>query len=64
MVEQCFSKRDSNPPVCGVHRVVVVQKQVSIDQNAPWLGRISCNMCPVIKAVVREVGRFSARNSY
>jgi hypothetical protein len=63
MREQCFSRNDSNPPVCGVHQVAVVQRQVSIDPNAPGLGRVTCSMCPVSKAVVREVRGYYARNS-
>jgi len=61
MPEQCFRKKDSYPPVCGVHKVVVVQKQIAIDANAPSLGRVTCLICPVSRVVVREMARPYAR---
>lgn len=63
MIEQCFSRKESNPPFCAVHRVAVVQKQIPIDEFAPQLGRVTCSMCPVSRAVVREVRDLYARNS-
>jgi hypothetical protein len=62
MARTCFRKKDSNPPVCGVHSAVLVQKQISIDSNAPGLGHITCYICPVSQAVVQEVDS-SRRNS-
>ena len=53
--EQCFTNYDSNPPVCGVHKVTVIEKQIPIDALAPELGSVVCNLCPVSQAVVREV---------
>jgi hypothetical protein len=63
MREQCFSTKDSNPPVCGLHHVAVVQRQISIDSFAPELGRVSCSMCPVSRSVVREVRGYYARKA-
>jgi CheY-like chemotaxis protein len=54
MPVQCFEKRDSDQPVCGVHNVRLVQDQVPIDANAPWLGLISCSFCPVGRIVVEK----------
>jgi hypothetical protein len=54
MTESCFKKKISDPPVCGVHNVAIAQRTISIDSNAPELGRITCYICPVSRAVVRE----------
>jgi hypothetical protein len=54
MTEPCFRKRESKPPVCGVHDAILVEKLVSIDANLPTLGMISCLICPTSKSVVRE----------
>jgi len=55
MTEPCFQLKGSNPPICGVHRVVLAQEKVPIDRNAPGLGHITCYVCPVSHAVVQEV---------
>jgi hypothetical protein len=54
MAEQCFEKKVSSPPVCGVHNVPLKQSQVSIDGNAPGLGQITCFKCPVSQAVALD----------
>ena len=63
MVEQCFKKNVTNPPVCGVHNVPLKQIQVTIDRNVPWLGQINCLKCPVSQVVALDAQRFQARNS-
>lgn len=63
MTESCFKKKISDPPVCGVHNVAIVQRIISIDSNAPELGHITCDMCPVSRSVVREVMGFKRRSS-
>lgn len=57
----CFQKLDSNPPLCGVHNVALVQDQIPIDANAPTLGRISCLVCAVSRNVVQERKGYHAR---
>jgi hypothetical protein len=57
MAESCFTRKGSNPPFCGVHNVALVQHQISIDSDAPGLGRITCYRCPVSQAVVLDVKR-------
>ena len=57
----CFEKRDLDRPVCGVHNVPLVQDQVAIDANAPWLGRIACSLCPVTRVVVEKKRESNAR---
>ena len=63
MAEQCFEKKVSGPPVCGVHNVPLKQSQVSIDRNAPGLGQITCFKCPVSQAVALDAQRLQTRNS-
>jgi hypothetical protein len=59
----CFLKMDSNLPVCGVHKKVLVPRQIAVDPNAPGLGRIPCHICPVSRFVVREVRETYATNA-
>ena len=58
MPVQCFQQKDSDPPICGVHHVHIVQRQIPIDQFAPGLGRVICSLCPVSDSVVQEVRGF------
>jgi hypothetical protein len=53
-VERCFKEKDSNPPVCGVHKVSLVEGETPIDPLAPHLGRINCLICPVSGFVVLD----------
>jgi hypothetical protein len=64
MAEQCFRKKDSNPPVCGVHTVVLQRNRVLIDSHAPQLGHVTCDLCPISRSVVREPRQVPARNSF
>jgi hypothetical protein len=57
MREPCFRKRESNPPVCGVHEAILVAKVVSIDANLAGLGLVACMICPISLTVVRETRR-------
>jgi hypothetical protein len=63
MKKPCYTKNISNPLICGVHNVAIVQRQILIDSNAPGLGRVTCYMCPVSRAVVREMVGFKTRSS-
>lgn len=63
MAEHCFTKKVTNPPVCGVHNVPLRQIQVTIDGNAPGLGQINCLKCPVSRVVALDAQRIQARNS-
>jgi hypothetical protein len=55
MAEQCFKKKGSNPHVCGVHNVPLVQNRISNDPLAPRLGHITLLRCPASHAVVPDV---------
>jgi hypothetical protein len=63
MSVMCFQKTDSNTLVCGVHNVALVENRIPIDPNAPGLGRITCYVCSVSRAVVEEGKRSYARIS-
>jgi hypothetical protein len=53
-VELCFKEKGSNPPVCGVHKVCLVRRETSLDRLGPFLGRITCFICPVSELVVHD----------
>ena len=46
--DHCFQEEGSNPPVCGVHNVLLVQSEVPIDPYAPYLGHVTGYVCPNI----------------
>jgi len=54
MAQTCFKEKSSDPPVCGVHRVRLVETKVPIDSNAPYLGEITCLTCPVSNVIILD----------
>jgi len=51
----CFAKENSNPPRCGVHNVLLVQENISIETIIPEnTFPITCYVCPISKAVVAD----------
>jgi hypothetical protein len=54
MVRICFKTENSDPPVCGVHHVPLIRKNVPIDPYAPHLGHITGLICPVTGQVVQD----------
>jgi hypothetical protein len=60
----CVQKKDSDLPICAVHNVPLKQDRISIDPNAPALGRITCYVCPISKSVVVEGQKSYARKSF
>jgi hypothetical protein len=42
----CFRKKNSNPPMCGIHNVALVETELPIDPYAPHLGHITGYVCP------------------
>jgi hypothetical protein len=54
MDEQCYKKEDSNPPICGVHNVQLIQKQAHEDLSISGLGIFTFLVCPKSGEVVRE----------
>jgi hypothetical protein len=60
----CMQKKDSDVPICAVHNVPLKQDRISIDSNAPGLGRITCFVCPISRSVVVEGQESYARKSF
>jgi len=54
MAAACFMKDKSNPPMCGIHDVALVQSTLPIDPNAPHLGQVTGFVCPVSGQLVRD----------
>jgi hypothetical protein len=54
MSEPCFKKKDSNPPVCGVHNVRLVQKQLSAEMAATGYKAFTYLACPVSGQVLDD----------
>jgi hypothetical protein len=54
VIERCFKLKDSNPPYCGVHNVLLQLGEALIDPLAPFLGLITCLICPVSRFVVLD----------
>jgi hypothetical protein len=54
MARPCFKIKDSNPPVCGVHNVPLMQRQSSEDSVLSKLGDFAFFVCPVSGYVVRD----------
>ena len=50
MAEQCFRKKGSNPPVCGVHNVLLLPTHSS-DPNP----NVKFFVCPVSGQTIRDV---------
>jgi hypothetical protein len=54
VTERCFKENDSDPPACGVHHVLLIECETTIDMLAPYLGTINCLTCPVSQLVVLD----------
>jgi hypothetical protein len=46
MAERCFRKEDSNPPLCGVHNVLLVLKQLPFEFIAAGYKGFTFLVCP------------------
>jgi hypothetical protein len=53
----CFPKKDTNPPLCGIHHVQLVQEEIPIDFLRPNSMPIICYVCPVSREVVPDPER-------
>jgi hypothetical protein len=52
MAEHCFVKSGSNPPVCDVHNVLLVQHQTAREGHPGGVGLFAFLVCPVSGKVV------------
>jgi hypothetical protein len=51
MAEQCFNEKDSNPPICGVHKVRLIERQLSRDLVNEGYKDFMFLVCPVSGSV-------------
>ena len=61
MAEQCFKKKDSDPPSCVLHGVLLIPCKELLDPAAPYLGYINCLECPQSGTVVLDAQGFRER---
>jgi hypothetical protein len=54
MAEPCFIKKDSNPPVCGIHNVRLVQKRLPKRLIASGYKGFTFLQCPVSGQVLND----------
>ena len=54
MAELCFIKKDSSPPVCGVHNVRLIMKQLPDELIASAYKGFTFFVCPVSGAVLND----------
>jgi hypothetical protein len=54
MAEKCFKKEDSEPPVCGVHDVPLIKRQLPEEMIAVGYKFLTFLACPVSGAVLND----------
>lgn len=54
MSEKCFRKENVNPPVCGVHDVRLVTRQLPDEMIAVGYKFLTFLVCPVSGAVLND----------
>jgi len=54
MTRPCFRKGGSNPPICGVHNVKLVQKELSAEMVAAGYKGFTFFICPVSGTVLDD----------
>jgi hypothetical protein len=54
MENHCFKKKGSNPPVCGVHNVPLVPKQLPNELIASGYKAFTFLVCPVSGEVLDD----------
>jgi hypothetical protein len=57
VAKPCFRKKDSDPPVCGVHNVPLEQKELPIEFIASGYKSFNFLVCPESGAVVGDASR-------
>jgi hypothetical protein len=63
MSEPCFKKKDSNPPVCGVHNVRLVHQQLPEEMVASGYKAFTYLACPVSGEVLNDAATGRPSNS-
>jgi hypothetical protein len=55
MVRQwCFKQKDTNPPICGIHKVLLTRKQLPDELIASGYKAFTFLMCPVSGQVLND----------
>jgi hypothetical protein len=54
MAAQCFKKKDSNPPTCGVHNVPLINAKLPYELLATGLKAVTFLVCPVSGEVLTD----------
>ncbi len=54
MPTQCIMKKGSNPPVCGVHNVQLVRKELPAEMIAAGYRGFTFLVCPVSGTVLND----------
>jgi hypothetical protein len=54
MPEPCFIKKDSAPPVCGIHDVRLIKKLIPDELIASLRKEITYLVCPVSRSVIND----------
>jgi hypothetical protein len=54
MPTQCFTKKGSDPPVCGVHKVKLEEHQTSRESITGGVGSFRFLVCPVSGTVLHD----------
>jgi hypothetical protein len=49
-----LQEKNSQPPICGIHNLALIESQLPIDPNAPHLGCITGYLCPVSGQVASD----------
>ena len=55
MPDPCFIKRDSAPPICGIHDVPLINKLLPDELIASLQKEITYLVCPVSRSVINDV---------
>jgi hypothetical protein len=54
MPEPCFIKKDSAPPVCGIHDVRLIKKLIPDELIASLHKEITYLVCPVSRSAIND----------
>lgn len=54
MTRPCFRKKGSDPPICGVHKVQLVRKELPAEMVAAGYKGFTFLVCPVSGTVLNE----------
>jgi hypothetical protein len=55
MPDPCFIKKDSAPPICGIHDVPLINKLIPDELIASLQKEITYLVCPVSRSVINDV---------